>query len=136
MLDQRRAKEKGYITLKEAGKIANYTPDYVGQLIRGGKIKGEQVYANVAWVTTHEEVEAYMKDKGRKVSEDEPSAIFDMFHQVSSYMLYAVIGFCAVTLLFLQYVLYVSIDAGLEKSYLSTSMDPETVQDVMTVSSI
>ena len=126
MLDQRGAKEKGYITLKEAAEIANYTPDYVGQLIRGGKIKGEQVYANVAWVTTHGEVEAYMKDKNRTVSEEESSAFFVMFHQVSSYFLYTLIALCAVALLFMQYVLYVSIDAGLDKTYLSQAENNET----------
>ena len=72
MLDQRRAEEKGYITLKEAAKLANYTPDYVGQLIRAGKIKGEQVYSQVAWVTTPEEVQAYLSDKSRTAPVTQP----------------------------------------------------------------
>lgn len=130
MLDQRGAKEKGYITLKEAAEIANYTPDYVGQLIRGGKIKGEQVYANVAWVTTHGEVEAYLKDKNRTVSEEESSVFFAMFHQVSSYFLYTLIALCAVALLFMQYVLYVSIDAGLDKTYLSKAQDTQSQSSI------
>jgi len=135
MLDQRRAEEKGYITLKEAAKIANYTPDYVGQLIRGGKIRGEQVYNNVAWVTTEAEMQAYVKDKSRVVV-DEPATDFGMFGQMSSYFLYTLIGLCAVALLFMQYVLYVSIDAGINKFYLSKASDVELVEEVTVVTSI
>ncbi|MFT7506899.1 MAG: hypothetical protein ACI92I_000035 [Acidimicrobiales bacterium] len=135
MLDQRRAEEKGYITLKEAAKIANYTPDYVGQLIRGGKIKGEQVYNNVAWVTTEDEVAAYMKDKGRTVDNDTP-ADFAVLQQMSSYVLYGLIALCAVALLFMQYVLYVSIDAGISSLYMSESADVQLAEEVITMSSI
>ncbi|MEL6802432.1 MAG: hypothetical protein AAFO91_01445 [Bacteroidota bacterium] len=67
MLEQRRAHKKGYITLREAADFAGYTPDYVGQLIRAGKIKGEQVYSGIAWVTTKKEVEAYLGNKSRTV---------------------------------------------------------------------
>ena len=65
MLEQRRAKEKGYITLKEAAQVSGYTSDYVGQLIRAGKIKGEQVYSGVAWMTTKEELDSYRQHKNR-----------------------------------------------------------------------
>lgn len=58
-------KEKKYISLKEAAKISGYAPDYVGQLIRNGKIPGKQVYCNIAWVTTEEAVHAYKKE-GKK----------------------------------------------------------------------
>ena len=56
-------KEK-FITLKEASKISGFAPDYVGQLIRMGKIPGKQVYSNVAWVTTEEAVLEYLQKKG------------------------------------------------------------------------
>jgi len=135
MLDQRRAEEKGYITLKEAAKIANYTPDYVGQLIRGGKIRGEQVYNNVAWVTTEAEVAAYLNDKGRTV-DAKSSNDFDVLHQMSAYILYGLIAFCAVALLFMQYVLYVSIDAGINSVYMSEAADVQLAEEVITVSSI
>jgi hypothetical protein len=53
-----------YITLKEASKISGYTPDYLGQLIRKGKLPGKQIYLNVAWVTTEDALEEYLgKDK-------------------------------------------------------------------------
>jgi hypothetical protein len=56
-------KEEGqYITLKEAAKISGYTPDYLGQLIRKGKLEGKQIYLNVAWVTTEKALSAYLEN--------------------------------------------------------------------------
>ena len=49
-----------FITLKEASKITGYSPDYLGQLIRKGKLKGKQVYLNVAWMTTEEAIKEYL----------------------------------------------------------------------------
>ncbi len=51
-----------YITLKEAAKISGYSPDYLGQLIRKGKLAGKQVYLNVAWVTTEKALRGYLED--------------------------------------------------------------------------
>ena len=120
MLEQRRAQEKGYITLKEAAEIAGYSSDYVGQLIRSGKIKGEQVYANVAWVTTEEEITAYLQDKGRKVSSEIITPFFA--NNAAKYFLYALIGLCGVFLIAMQYILFVSIDDGIERSYVSKNL--------------
>lgn len=53
-------KRAGYITLKEASERFGYAPDYIGQLIRKGKIEGKQVYANVAWMTTEEAMLEYV----------------------------------------------------------------------------
>lgn len=117
MLEQRRAIEKGYITLREAAEFANYTPDYVGQLIRAGKIKGEQVYSNVAWVTTEDEIQAYLSDKGRVVSMSEDTHFFS--HKIFRYFLYLLIALCALAILTFQYILYVSIDDHLESFFLS-----------------
>lgn len=58
--------QEGYITLKEASERFGYAPDYIGQLIRKGKIEGKQVYANVAWMTTEEAMEAYKAEAGEK----------------------------------------------------------------------
>lgn len=128
MLEQRRAEEKGYITLKEAAKIANYTPDYVGQLIRAGKIRGEQVYSNVAWVTTPEEVESYLKDKSRVVatSDSESDNIF-FSHKLFKYFLYLLISVCVLFMLTLQYILYVSIDTKIDMHFLSENADSSSV---------
>jgi len=119
MLEQRRAQEKGYITLKEAAQLAGYSSDYVGQLIRAGKIRGEQVYSNVAWVTTEDEVLSYLQDKGRKVDNEVVTPFFAS--KTVTYFLYTVIVLCAVFLLSMQYILYVSIDNGIERSYLTDS---------------
>ena len=51
---------KKYITLKEASKISGYSQDYLGQLIRKGKLEGKQIYLNVAWMTTEEALNAYL----------------------------------------------------------------------------
>ncbi len=52
-----------YITLREAAKISGYAPDYIGQLIRKGKLPGKEVYCNTAWLTTEDAVLAYKNRK-------------------------------------------------------------------------
>ncbi len=54
-----------YITLKEAAKLSGYAPDYLGQLIRKGKLKGKRIFLNEAWVTTEEDVRAYLVSDGK-----------------------------------------------------------------------
>ncbi len=54
-----------YLSLKEASQISGYAPDYVGQLIRQGKLPGKQVYSNVAWVTTEEALRDYLNKQPR-----------------------------------------------------------------------
>ena len=63
-----KSKKPKYITLKEAAKISGYSSDHIGYLIREGKVAGKQIYCNVAWVTTKEEIIKYkqQKDKGEK----------------------------------------------------------------------
>ena len=51
------------MSLKEASKISGYAPDYIGQLIRNGKLSGKQIYSGVAWVTTERAVLEYMREK-------------------------------------------------------------------------
>ena len=85
MLEQRRAKEKGYITLKEAAVLSGYSSDYVGQLIRADKIRGTQVYSGVAWMTTEAELKAYLSNKQRKVINQDSEAGFDLNELVRSY---------------------------------------------------
>ena len=56
-----------YVNLKEAAAISGYASDYIGQLIRDGKIIGKQVYSNPAWVTTEEAIKNYLrKRRGNK----------------------------------------------------------------------
>ena len=56
--------EKDLISLKDAAKVSDYSADYIGQLIRAGKIPGKQVCCNVQWMTTADAVMAY-KNKGK-----------------------------------------------------------------------
>ena len=118
MLEQRRAREKGYITLKEAAEIAGYTPDYVGQLIRAGKLKGEQVYSSVAWVTTEEELNTYLLHKGRLSRSESQLLFFEL--PIFKVVLYMLIASCVVTILLLQYIFYISIDSKLSEHALSS----------------
>lgn len=53
-------KEKKYITLKEASALSGYSSDYIGQLIRNGKISGKRVYANPVWMTTRDDLFEYL----------------------------------------------------------------------------
>lgn len=71
-------KEKKLISLKEAAEISGYSSDYVGQLIRAGKIYGEQVYSNVVWMTTEEEILAY-KNKSKKTDPEKRKALNNFF---------------------------------------------------------
>lgn len=122
MLEQRRAAEKGYISLKEAAQLSNYSPDYIGQLIRAGKIRGEQVYSNVAWMTTEEEIDAYLKNKSRTVGVDERSAVSEYLQKrLLSTFVYVIIFVLFLSLLFLQYVLYVTLDDAFTKHLMSTT---------------
>ncbi|NTW22403.1 hypothetical protein HGA34_02535 [Candidatus Falkowbacteria bacterium] len=61
--------QENFISLKEASKISGYSPDYIGQLIRSGKISGKQVYTNVSWMTTPEAVLAYKQGKESQKSD-------------------------------------------------------------------
>lgn len=119
MLEQRRAMGRGYITLKEAAALSNYSPDYIGQLIRAGKIRGEQVYNNVSWVTTEDEVRAYLENKGRTVAQEAQQSEFVTL--LLRYVLYGVIAICAMAILLLQYILYTSIEDRFDRLYLSNT---------------
>lgn len=116
MLEQRRAKEKGYITLREAAEISNYAPDYIGQLIRGGKIRGKQVYSNVAWVTTEEEIRSYMSKKTRcsDQTDDELERFEILGKRAFSIFLYVTIAILSLALLVVQYIFYVSFDKTMD----------------------
>ena len=62
---------KKYLSLKEAAKISGYSPDYIGYLIRTGKIAGRKIYAGISWQTTEEAIRKYqgLKEKRKESSE-------------------------------------------------------------------
>lgn len=110
------------ISLKEAAEMSGYSSDYIGQLIRSGKLPGQQVFANVAWMTTREAVLEYTQ-KGRKTSGPTSGSVLERIFSIERLVAIfgvftkAVIGLMAVFLLFLGYVLSVSIDHHIEKQY-------------------
>jgi len=63
--EQKKGKEE-YISLKEASKLSGYSPDYIGYLIRTGKITGRMVYTGVSWQTTREAILAYKNRQQKK----------------------------------------------------------------------
>jgi hypothetical protein len=65
--------EKEYLTLKQASERFGYSPDYIGQLIRKGKIEGKQIVANVAWVTTEDAMREYIAGLSPVVKNSAPS---------------------------------------------------------------
>jgi hypothetical protein len=71
--------DKKLITLKEAAKLSGYSSDYIGQLIRAGKIPGKQIYTNITWVTTTEAVLEYKQDKNGRKGVKEKKTILNKF---------------------------------------------------------
>ena len=69
--------EKKFLNLKEASEISGYAPDYIGQLIRKGKLEGKQVYSGVAWVTTEDALKMYLRGaQGNKNGKSRASITF------------------------------------------------------------
>lgn len=128
--------KEGYITLKEAASISGYSPDYVGQLIRKGRIEGKQVYANVAWMTTRGALEEYLaseRARGKSASAD-PLPIYeralalcarDEGSRAVRFILTAIASAAVLALLVEFYILSVSIDRRL--SARAEGPSPETV---------
>ena len=118
------AKEPEYISLKEAAKISGYSSDYLGQLIRGGKLSGKQVFSNVAWVTTEDAVYDYLRN-GRRQDESLASGnitigrfdLPDLLAILYTVLSWVVIAILSIFILFLASVLAVSLDHRIERSY-------------------
>ncbi len=103
---------QGFLTLKEASELTPYTPDYIGQLIRAGKIEGRQVYSNVAWVASESSLRNYLEQKG-KGSQLVSDAAAQEFPEFARPLLYIVIVFAALFLIVLIHVLSVTIDRAI-----------------------
>lgn len=118
IVEQADALKKGYITLKEAAQISDYSPDYIGQLIRAGKLEGMQVYSNVAWVTTADALQEYLNNKGKsQVVAKKTARTPDQYIKL---LMYVIIGFLSVVLLVFGYILSVGIDRSLSGVYEQT----------------
>ena len=108
------------ISLREAAKISGYSPDYIGQLIRSGKIPGKQVFSNVAWMTTEDAVLTHMAKSGKaNASQKTAKALLERLSPELLTRAYLVASWCVVALvsafiLFLGYVFAVSVDHRIE----------------------
>jgi len=111
------------ISLREAAKISGYSPDYIGQLIRSGKLPGQQVFSNVAWMTTEEAILNYMAKNskaGQRRRFWERFASPDSVARISLILGGVVIAILGVFILFLFYIFAVSVDHRIERNSLKT----------------
>jgi hypothetical protein len=113
-----------YISLKEAAKISGYSADYVGQLIRGGKIEGKQVFSNVAWMTTEDAIQKYLRRQSEPAGSKKWLQVFldKMLKSISITSAYTVVNWAASVLLglfivFLISVIAIAIDHKVERGY-------------------
>jgi hypothetical protein len=110
-MKKKKTDKNKYISLKEAAKISGYAPDYIGYLIREGKIKGKAVSLGRNWFTTSEAIAKYQtkKEKKKKLSKySKAQRIFwykkltDIFLKSPRYALSAIIflfaGFSALVI--------------------------------------
>ncbi|MFH1894750.1 MAG: hypothetical protein ABH813_02515, partial [Patescibacteria group bacterium] len=58
------------ITLKEAGKITGYAPDYLGFLLRKGLIKGQKIPKNPPWLVSTADIIKYCKKNKNLATRD------------------------------------------------------------------
>jgi len=109
-------KDKDTITLKEASKLSGYSPDYIGQLIRQGKLPGKQVYSSVSWVTTEDAILSYIESskQGGVQKELLPTGVIvwgiDEWSRLYIYVGRAIAGILILVALLFFYIFSVSAD--------------------------
>ena len=115
--------------------MSGYTADYLGQLIRNGKLEGKQVFLNVAWVTTREAVEDYLHKNRKK---QDVVGVYTWAHfrdwllsvegvsVVYEIVTWSVIALLGVFILLLGYVFAVSVDHRIEQEQLR-KWEPKSV---------
>ena len=113
-----------YISLKEAAKLSGYSADYVGQLIRSGKLEGKQVFSNVAWMTTEEAIQKYLRRQGEPAGSKNwlQGFVDTMLRSISITSAYTAVNWAASILLglfivFLISVIAIAIDHKVERGY-------------------
>lgn len=121
------SKDKQYISLKEAAKISGYSPDYVGQLIRGGRLSGKQVFLNVAWMTTEEAILEYLQKekKGANSTWNVGDLVTspEVLARIYAVVAWIGIGIMGLFIVFLISVFAISIDNTVNQKYLQEAAD-------------
>lgn len=120
-------KKDKHITLKEAAVLSGYSSDYLGQLIRKGKLEGEQVYMNTAWMTTEVAVLDYLNNTKKVKTSEERSFVESLVESAKknwdllyTYFLYTIIFLNILFLIVLFFILSVSIENYFEKRDVET----------------
>jgi hypothetical protein len=54
-------KKQKFISLKEAAKLTGYASDYIGSLIRKGKLTGKKVYSGISWMINEGDIKKYQE---------------------------------------------------------------------------
>jgi hypothetical protein len=110
--------------LKEAAKLSGYSADYVGQLIRAGKLEGKQVFSNVAWMTTEDAIQKYLRRLDEPAGNRNLLSMFadKMRSSISITNAYTAVNWTAAILLglftvFLISVIAIAIDHKVERGY-------------------
>lgn len=126
--------KKKYITLKEAAHFSGYTADYLGQLIRKGKLPGKRIFLNEAWVTSEEDVRAYMASEGGGAAKRHGPA--EEFFESGRYkdalavLLYAGLALGILTIFFSFYVLASITDHAMEQQAVHAIQGPGASQQL------
>ncbi|MFA5746917.1 MAG: heparin lyase I family protein, partial [Candidatus Paceibacterota bacterium] len=60
---------KKYLSLKEASEVSGYASDYIGYLVRQGKVSGRKFYCGSSWLTTRDAVKEYLDSKPSRKDE-------------------------------------------------------------------
>src|SRR3989344_926647 len=63
-MDELESEGVRYLSTRRAGKEHKYHSDYIGQLIRGGKVVGKKV--GRSWYVEEESLNAYLNGEGQK----------------------------------------------------------------------
>lgn len=69
-MDELEISGKRYISAKRAGKENKYHPDYIGQLIRAGKVEGQKV--GRSWYVDAESLSTYLNQEPAAATSPEP----------------------------------------------------------------
>lgn len=115
---------KNYISLKEAARLSGYSADYVGQLIRSGKLEGKQVFLNVAWMTTEEALNNYLSRQNKSADPkfalqgflDKMRSSISITNAYTAFNWFAVVCL-GLFIVFIISVIAISIDHRVERGY-------------------
>ena len=117
-----------FISLKEASLLCGYAPDYIGQLIRQGKIPGHQRLSGIAWVTTESAMRDYVEQANRHKELSLSQSVIQHKNKflntakpltLLNGVMWFLIGVTSFFLIFLFYIFAANIEQKLNKKAIS-----------------